>query len=242
VAAFAAGVAVAAVVLFRGEHPHLFAGLRKIAQHAWGFRWHVVWQQVIGLGGNFPPFVLPLLVTARLSATENAYFYTAWMVGSVFFIISPAVSQSLFAEGSHSSATIRETTVRAAKTVALFLVPCIAVFLAGGGSLILSSFGPAYRANAATLLQLLVVSAIPDAVTNLYVSVCRVHGRLREAAALNASMAAGALTMTWFLLPHLGIVAVGWSWLTAQCLGTMYVLYTATRNRMRSHDAALSSR
>jgi O-antigen/teichoic acid export membrane protein len=232
-AAFGVGLVAAAVLLFRRQHRHVMASGAEIVRHAWEMRWHVIWQQVIGFGGNFPPYVLPLIVTARLSAAENAYFYTAWMVGSVFFIISPAVSQALFAEGSHAPSSVRDKTKRAAAVVALFLGPCVVVFLIGGGNLILGSFGLEYRAHASILLELLVLSAIPDAATNLYVSVCRVTGRLREAAALNTSMAVGALIMTWVLLPHVGIVAVGWSWLTMQGLGTLYVVISLSSRRTR---------
>jgi len=41
-------------------------------------------QHLINLGGSAPMYVLPLLVTTRLSTTANAYFYTTWKVGSLF--------------------------------------------------------------------------------------------------------------------------------------------------------------
>ena len=50
--------------------------------------------------GNVIPFaLLPTLVVARLSATDNAYFYVTWLLGGAFFVISSAVSSALFAEG-----------------------------------------------------------------------------------------------------------------------------------------------
>jgi O-antigen/teichoic acid export membrane protein len=238
--AFVVGVGVSAFYLFARDGRHILANAASIARRAWDMRGHVVWQQMIGLGGNFPTYLLPLIVTARLSASQNAYFYTAWMVGSVFFIISPAVSQSLFAEGSHSLQTVRHNAKRAASVIALFLGPCIVVFLIGGGNIILSTFGEDYREHASLLLILLVLSAIPDAITNLYVSVCRVHGWLREAAALNISMAVGALITTWVLLPHVGIAAVGWAWLALQSLGTVYVGVALIRRRRRRSEIAAS--
>ena len=43
--------------------------------------------------------VLPVLVVLRLGVTLNAYFYITWMVGGVFFMVSPSVAAALFAEG-----------------------------------------------------------------------------------------------------------------------------------------------
>jgi hypothetical protein len=59
--------------------------------------------QLIGMGAAMLPYLLPVIVTARLSASDNAYIYTTWMMAGIFLIISPALSQSLFAEGAHDS-------------------------------------------------------------------------------------------------------------------------------------------
>jgi O-antigen/teichoic acid export membrane protein len=74
------------------------------------------------------------------------------------------------------------------------------------------------------LLSLLIISAIPDAITNIYVSVLRVRRKLYEAALLNTGMAATTLILAWILLPRLGIAGAGWAWLLAQCAGSLGVL------------------
>ena len=50
------------------------------------------------------------------------------------------------------------------------------------GGTLLSAFGAAYEQNATGLLQIVLVASFPDAVTNVYVAVLRVRGRLRAAA------------------------------------------------------------
>src|SRR5205809_2342322 len=49
----------------------------------------------ISLGYTIPTYLLPVFVAARLSLTDTAYFYTTWLLGSLLFMVSPAVAASL---------------------------------------------------------------------------------------------------------------------------------------------------
>lgn len=183
----------------------------------------IVANQFIGLGGALPPLLLPLLVTARLSARDNAFFYTTWMMCGILLVVSPAVAQSLFAEGVHSPAQLRAKTWSALRVLLAIMVPGIVIFLVLGGPL-LSTFGQGYEQHSIALLRIVVFSAIPDAVTNVYVSALRVRGRLVRAAWLNVAMGVGTLIISWILLPSLGIEGVGWAWLMMQTAGSVFVL------------------
>jgi hypothetical protein len=77
------------------------------------------------------------------------------------------------------------------------------------------------------------LAAIPDAVTNVYVAVLRVRGRLASAAMLNLGMGLGILVMSWFLLPTFGISAIGWAFLTMQLSGCAYVAVDVHREHVR---------
>ena len=178
---------------------------------------------VINLGATAPMYLLPMLVTIRLSPAENAYFYITWMLGGIFFMISPAVAASLFAEGSHeTNALFRKVRTSALVTSAL-LGPAMLAFLLGG-RYIMAVFGLRYAQHGLPLLMLLIISAVPDAITNLCISVLRVQRRLRAAAGLNIGMAVLALALAWMLLPSLGIAGAGWAWLIAQTAGSVVVV------------------
>ena len=58
--------------------------------------------QTINLGAQASTYLLPVLVSAQLGVTENAYFYTTFMLSSALFFIAPAISNALFAEGAHA--------------------------------------------------------------------------------------------------------------------------------------------
>jgi O-antigen/teichoic acid export membrane protein len=187
-------------------------------------------QHAITVAAALPMFVLPLLVAAELSPTDNAHFYTTWMVGSVFFIVSPAISWSLFAEGRRKSPDLRCLVRDAARLNALLLGPLVLVFLLGG-RFALSIFGPEYAEHdTVLLLAILVLSAIPDAITNIFVAVMRARATLRPAVSLNVAMAVEAIALAWILIPPMGIVGAGFAWLVAQVTGSVFVvLYVLAR-------------
>ncbi len=181
------------------------------------------WHHLTSCAGVLVPLLLPVIVVMRISAEDNAYFFTTWMVGGILLTVSQSVSSALFAEGSWSPAQIRHKITTAIRLTAVILVVPVAVVLTAGGE-ILGIFGPGFAAHGTVLLLVLVLAAVPDAVTSLAVAVLRVHRRVRAAAGLNAAMSALTLAGTWFLLPATGIVGAGLAFGAAQALGALAVM------------------
>jgi O-antigen/teichoic acid export membrane protein len=177
-------------------------------------------QHLTSVGGAVTPLVLPVLVVIRLGVTLNAYFYITWMVGGVFFMVSPSVASALFAEGVRTQSDLRNVVIKALYVIALLLAPAIVVMVVGG-RLILGLFGASYAAAGYGLLILLAISAIPDAVSNVAVSIFRVTQRLRYSAVLNLGILVVTLAGAWVLMPSLGIAGAGVAWLGAQTLGAI---------------------
>jgi O-antigen/teichoic acid export membrane protein len=176
----------------------------------------------VTLGNALPLYLLPVIVVTRLSAAANAYFYITWMVGGIFFMISSAIGSSLFAEGSNEPSRLHSLTRSSARVTAVMLTPAILVVLAAGEQL-LRLFGPDYAQHGTHLLWVLTIASIPDAITNLYVPVLRVRGRLRAAGMLTMGMAAFALGGAWVIAPSGGLTGIGIVWLLAQTLGSAWV-------------------
>jgi O-antigen/teichoic acid export membrane protein len=225
--AWAGSTAVAllfgAAVLLPGLHRGYRPEARGVATEARRLVPPFVGHYFISVGGMIPMYILPLLVTALLSATANAYFYTTWMLCSVFFMVSPAVAAALFAEGSHTEGSMHQKARSSAVIIAALLsVPMVVLLL--GGRFVLALFGLGYAQHSYVLLVLLVVSAVPDAMTNVYVSVLRVEQRFRAAAALNIGMGLGVLALAWWLLPLVGVAGAGLAWLIMQVAGSAVVV------------------
>src|SRR5262249_400103 len=111
---------------------------------------------LINLGGALRVYLLPALVATRISATEYAYFYTAWMLGPTFSLVSPAVATTLFAEGAHAAADIGRKARSAALLTGMLLIPALLITLVGSRYILLS-FGPSYAQHGVGLLLLLIV-------------------------------------------------------------------------------------
>jgi len=172
-----------------------------------------------------PSALLPVLVTARLGTAANAHFYVAWMTASVLFMVSPAVASAFYAERSNAG---RSATLPRAAAVVLVVMGGPALLLFLGGGWILGLFGAGYAAGA-TLLKILVLAAVPDAITNLAVAHWRSLGAFRRCLRLNLLMAVACLALTWLWLPAGGIEAAGTAWLVGQGAGAVAVGCVAAR-------------
>ena len=190
---------------------------------------------LINLAQAGPSALLPVLVTARLGAGANAHFYMAWMTASVLFMVSPAVAAAFYAERTNEAGRAASLPRAALVVLAVIGAPATGLFLAGGW--ILALFSPAYAVGGAALLKVLVLAAVPDAITNLAVAHWRSAGALRRCLRLNLLMAACCLTLTWVWLPAFGIEAAGYAWLAGQGLGALTVAGHALFRRIRPEPA-----
>jgi len=193
--------------------------IKGTLRHARSLVGELVGHHFTSIGGALPYYLLPIFVTARLSAEDNAYFYTTWMLGTLFGMVSVAVAQSLFAEGAHVETHLLKSVRRSIGIIIVLLAPLMLIFLVFGG-VMLSIFGQEYPTHGLELLHVLTIATVPDAITSVYISALRVQKRLREAAFLNILMASIVLGFSWFFLPSIGIAAVGWGWLISQTVGT----------------------
>jgi O-antigen/teichoic acid export membrane protein len=174
--------------------------------------------QSINLGAQLGSYLLPLIVAARLGPSENAYFYTTFLLANALFFVAPALSDALFAEGAHNPAELDRGLRRAVRYIlCLAGIPALALLL--GGELILSAFGPEYAAHGTGLLRVLVACGVFAAGLALAVTVLRVRQLLSDGAiATLVALVVGVLA-AWFLLPPLGLPGAGVGWGLGQVAG-----------------------
>ncbi|MGK5678347.1 lipopolysaccharide biosynthesis protein [Actinoplanes sp. URMC 104] len=192
------------------------AGLGAELRHVQG---SLSGHHLINLAQAGPTALLPVLVTARLGPEANGHFYVAWMTASMLFMVSPAVASALYAERTNSAAAGLPRA--SAVVLAVTAPPALLLFFAGDR--ILALFSAGYAAEGELLLRILVLAALPDAITNLVVAHWRSLGELRRCLRLNLLMATTCLALTWLWLPGTGIEAAGIAWLTGQTAGAVAV-------------------
>lgn len=168
--------------------------------------------------------LLPVVVLDRLGAVQSAYFSLAWMVAYTLFLLSANMGSSLIVESGSDEAALAVNCRRVLfHTGRLLLIAVAAGSLAA--PLVLRLFGPGYSGNAAWLLRLLLLAALPNTVVACAVAACRARRRVWAAAAILAAICAGAVGLTIWLLPHIGITGAGYGWLISEtCAATALLL------------------
>jgi O-antigen/teichoic acid export membrane protein len=170
-----------------------------------------------------PALVLPIMIVNLLGGEENAYFYVAWAIATLLFVIPGAVSQSLFAEGSHFEDKLGVNVRRSYIFIFLLLIPAIILLLLLGKWLLLL-YGESYSANALMLLWILGVSSLLVGVNSVYYSILRVRGRIRELVIIAGFITLAVLVGSYLITPTTGIIGIGYVWIAAQVVVSVYVL------------------
>ena len=172
---------------------------------------------------NASIYLLPIMVLNLLGSQSNAYFYISWAIATLLFAIPIAISTSLFAEGSYREDSLVSNVRRSLKLTLVLLLPAVAVILLVGDKILLL-FGREYAEYGASLLWLLAVSSLPVGVNFIYVGIARVRKRRRDIILIFSAVAIGTLALSYLLLPHLGIIGAGVSWLASHSVMALALL------------------
>jgi O-antigen/teichoic acid export membrane protein len=183
-----------------------------------------------------PQVILPIIVLNVLGPEESAYSYVAWMLANVLFMISGAVSTSVFAEGSNEKACFRANIKRAWTLILLLSAPAVLLTLVIGDRLLLL-FGSEYADKGANLLAILAVSAIPASVNNLYFAAKRVSKETGIILLLSTFIASGTLGLSYLLMPRHGITGNGIAWLASQGAVAGIVMWSIFSKRRKTPSA-----
>ena len=191
----------------------------------------------MNLGSQASAYLLPVIVSARLGPTENAYFYATFMLASALYFIAPAIGNSLFAEGARSPERLRHDLARAIRYTLMLAVPPALILVLFGPSL-LGIFGPEYADAGTGLLYVLVAAALFDAAYQLTIAVLRARHRLGAAAAATWTLLIVGIGCAWLLLPPLGLVGAGVGWAAGKISGLLVAAVLAARAPRRERVAA----
>jgi len=233
--AIAFGIAVLVFLprVQRGYRPALTIDLGIIRR----IRGYAAGNYAVAIFGAAPALLLPIIVVNLVSAEANAYFYISWTMAGLLHAIPIAVSFSLFAEASHFEDQLASQARRAFRFSVLLLVPAV-VLMALLGKWLLLAFGQAYSSNALTLLWLFAASSLPAAINDIYVSVLRVRGRIKELVAFRAAIAFSVLVASAvageLATGRTAMLTIGWAWLGANALAAGYVILVV---RLRARAA-----
>jgi O-antigen/teichoic acid export membrane protein len=176
--------------------------------------------------------LVPLIIINLLGAETNAYFYVAWMISGIFFMVSYSINYSLIAATAPHPEELRKQIVKALKFALLILIPAIIVVYFAGG-FILSLFGKEYAQGGLDLLHILIISSIPVAVNEIYVAVYRMRKQIKPIILIYGFIALFSIGAGYILLKILGLTGIGIAWLSAHCI-MMMILFGINLKYIRS--------
>ena len=159
--------------------------------------------------------MLPLIIVAQVGATANAHFYLAWTVAYSLYLVSRNFGMSLIAEAAADETQLHAHSLRTLKQSTRLVAPAVAVLVIGA-PYFLRIFGESYAEDSTVLLRLLCLSALPNIITSLYISVARVKRQVWTVVFLQTILSLPVLVLSTSLLQRYGITGIGVAWLTSQ--------------------------
>ncbi len=168
-----------------------------------------------------PNLLLPVVVTEVLSPEANAFWYVAWMTSWAVLVIPISIGMTLLAQVSGATASVRRDVLRAGRTGLGLGIPA-AVVVAIAAPRVMSLMGPGFSAEAVAPLRILLLGLLPVLLLQLYYSLCRCGGRLREALLTGAVLACAALLVPAAVADTHGLVGMASSWVAVQAVAAIW--------------------
>ena len=171
-----------------------------------------------------PEYCLPLIITNVLGAEENAYFYIAWMLSSILFMIPRLVSHLLLAECSYNPKKIKDYSIEALKFSNIMSLPIIIGVFIFGEHILLLFFGEEYARKSFEILLILCISNIPFSFNATYLAIKRVKEEVGKVITIYGFIAFFTLLASQYLLQRFGLFGAGIAWILAQSIVAIYSL------------------
>lgn len=174
-----------------------------------------------------PVTIIPIMIVNTIGAEEGAYFYVAYSVASLLFMVPNAVSTSLFVEGSHNL-PLKENVLKSVIFILIFLIPVlIMIFLFGDQVLLL--FSKEYSEQSFEMLQLLAVSSVFSAVTSIFISIKKIQKDVRMINYVTFVLSVMIIGFGYVALLRYGLLGLGYAWLGANVAVCIMVIWVILR-------------
>jgi O-antigen/teichoic acid export membrane protein len=230
--------AVATVVFVLATNVYLFLGplraVRPIPEHDLGSGEPNPLQAVARfVGGDYLGAVLWLTCTTALPVVvfdivgpdDSAVYSVVWTICYSLYLVPSAMGQSLVAHTAADPSRLAEAARGVLRHSLLLVVPAVLVLVLAA-PLVLRFFGEEYAEDGVWVMRLAALSAVPNVLNSVAVSVARVRRRMTHVVGILGALSVTILGMCLLLLPGHGIGWVGLSWLVGQSVVAVVVLAT----------------
>lgn len=203
------------------KHAEEAMSLRQISAYVAGnYVATLAWQAAIGL--------LPIIVVERLGASANAYYYLSWTTAYSLYLLARNMGMSLITEAATEPKLLVDYSRKVFVQTGRMLVPIVLLAVAAA-PLILRLFGSDYAEHAPGVFRLLVLSALPNTVITLYLSIARVKNHIRKIVFVQVAVSVLAVGVSYVLIGTHGINGIGAALLGTQTAIAVALLATELR-------------
>jgi O-antigen/teichoic acid export membrane protein len=157
-----------------------------------------------------PQFALPLIAIVVLGPRGNAFFYVAWSIAQVVYLVPTVISNVTLSRGGSTPTGI---LIRRSRRFSLLLVGPFALAVTALAGLALHLYGSEYAGGAAGPLRLLGLAALPWAVVIIAQAQLRIEHRYRALNLLTGFLCAVSLAVPVALGTWFGEVGMAGGWL-----------------------------
>jgi O-antigen/teichoic acid export membrane protein len=169
-----------------------------------------------------PNYALPILVTVLISATANAWFYVAFLIADIAYVVPQSLVVALYAiSSSQPEILARRTRLTILLAVAAGLLANIVLFFAA--PLLLNFFGSGYAQQGLWSLRILSIGAIPFLIKDLYVAISRIEDRIPQTLLPLSCAAILELGLSIFGAHFYGVTGLSLGWFLAVCIEAIFM-------------------
>jgi O-antigen/teichoic acid export membrane protein len=211
--AYLAALSLGLVYLVKQGFELKVPGLKTIARTVRGHFGYSAGNYLSAIFTMLPSTLLPLIIMNTAGPEDVAYFYIAYSIAAMLFIIPNAVAMSLFIEGSHDM-PMNHYAGKAFRLILVIVIPLIVILFFFGDRLLLL-FNREYSYQSVELLRLLVISGLFSPVIAVYSSVRRVEKRVKSLTVVSAITAVLVVGGGYGFLSVYGLAGLGYAWILA---------------------------
>lgn len=168
-----------------------------------------------------PNYIVPIISISLLGAEKTAYYYIAYSIISILYMVPNSISLSLFIEGSYGK-SLQKTIINSLKITYAILIPAIFILYLTI-ELILSLIGPEY-VQMVHFIQIMVFSSIFVANTFIYISIIRINKRNWQLILMNTILFIVLILSSFVLMLKFDLIGIAYSWLFSYLFINLVIL------------------
>ena len=172
--------------------------------------------------------LIPLMVINMLGTSANAFFYQAWLIGTMLYLVSYDVSASFTVEGASNPSKLAHYSRQMLRQMVFLIVPMSLVLL-GAAPYILRIYGEEYARQATPLLRWLALAALPYGFNSWFLSYSRVRADIKSIILNQGLQCVLMIGLSYWWIPIYGISSIGLAWLIAQTSNSVLVIIKTRR-------------